>query len=66
MVDVRIVTGVMLGKGVREDQRVVDRTLESKKLNGRNLRSPRRKRAEMAENQVKSSTASAEWKNKGC
>ena len=28
MVDVRLVTGVMLGSGVRKDQRVVDRTLE--------------------------------------
>ena len=28
MVDVRLVTGVMSGSGVRKDQRVVDRTLE--------------------------------------
>jgi hypothetical protein len=60
MVDVRLVTGVMSGSGVRKDQRVVDRTLESKKLNGKSLRSPRRKRAEMAENQIKSNTVSAE------
>ena len=32
MVEVRLVTGVMLGSGVRKDQRVVDRTLEWKEI----------------------------------